>query len=93
MYTKVGVRELRTHVAALVRRAGNGERMLVTVDGVPVAMLGPIDSAAEGVTLDHLVAAGLLEPPGRRDRPPAPDPANLPIDVRASRVLAELRGE
>ena len=89
---KVGVRELRANVAALVRRASSGERIVVTSDGVPVAVLGPLSPAAEGVTMDDLVAAGLVVPPGRGDRPPAPEPATLPIDTRSSRVLDELRG-
>jgi prevent-host-death family protein len=91
---RVGVRELRNQVAAVVRRAAAGERMLVTVDGLPVAMLGPIEpSAADGVTLDDLIAAGLVEPARQRDHPQAPEPANVPVDVRVSRLLAELRGE
>jgi prevent-host-death family protein len=89
---KVGVRELRANVAALVRRAGTGERIVVTSDGVPVAVLGPLQPAGSGVTIDDLIAAGLLVPPGRPDRQPAPEPATLPIDTRSSRVLDELRG-
>jgi antitoxin (DNA-binding transcriptional repressor) of toxin-antitoxin stability system len=76
----------------VVRRAAAGERIIVTVDGLPAAMLGPIEPSVS-VTLDDLVAAGLVEPAGRRDHPPAPEPATLPVDVRASRVLAEIRGE
>jgi prevent-host-death family protein len=91
---RVGIRELRNQVATVVRRAAAGERLLVTVDGAPVAMLGPIEPAAgTGVTLDDLIAAGLLLPAGRRDHPPAPQAATLPVDVRASRVLAEIRGD
>lgn len=89
---KVGVRELRANVAALVRRASSGERIVVTTDGLPVAVLGPLVPAAGSVTLDDLVAAGLLVPPGRPDRPVAPDPVGLPVDTRTSRVLDELRG-
>ena len=40
---RLGVRELRNQTAATVRRAGGGERILITVDGRPVAQLGPID--------------------------------------------------
>ena len=91
---KVGVRELRANVAALVRRAGSGERIVVTTDGVPVAVLGPLVPAGGGVTLDDLVAAGLLVPPGRRAAAgdEGPEPVGLPIDTRSSRVLDELRG-
>ena len=91
---KVGVRELRANVAALVRRASSGERIVVTSDGVPVAVLGPLVPAAGAVTLDDLVAAGLLVPPGRPapSAGEAPEPVGLPIDTRSSRVLDELRG-
>ncbi|HUP85118.1 MAG TPA: type II toxin-antitoxin system prevent-host-death family antitoxin [Acidimicrobiales bacterium] len=89
---RVGVRELRANVAALVRRASSGERVVITSDGVPVAVLGPITPAATGVTLDDLVAAGLLVPPGRSDHPDPPTPANVPIDTRSSRILDDLRG-
>ena len=89
---KVGVRELRANVAALVRRATSGERIVVTSDGVPVAVLGPLTPAAGAVTLDDLIAAGLVVPPGRTDVPEAPDPAQVPIDTRTDRVLDELRG-
>jgi antitoxin (DNA-binding transcriptional repressor) of toxin-antitoxin stability system len=65
--------------------------VVVTVDGVPVAQLGPLE-AAPGVTLDGLVAAGLVDPPGRRDRPPAPEAEDAPVDVRPDGVLDELRG-
>jgi antitoxin (DNA-binding transcriptional repressor) of toxin-antitoxin stability system len=64
--------------------------VVVTVDGVPVAQLGPLEPAA-GVTLDDLVALGLVDPPGRRDRPP-PEAEDAPVDVRADGVLDELRG-
>lgn len=89
---KVGVRELRANVASLVRRAASGERVVITSDGVPVAILGPLTPAPSGVTLDDLVAAGLLMPPGRTDRPGGPEPLGLPVDTRSARVLDELRG-
>jgi prevent-host-death family protein len=89
---RVGIRELRNNVAAVVRRAANGERIVVTVDGVPAAMLGPIAPHADGLTLDDLIAAGLVRPATRTDRPPAPDPANVPVDARSDRILDELRG-
>lgn len=88
----MGIRELRNNVAAVVRRAANGERILVTSDGKPVAMLGPVEPAT-GVTMDDLVAAGLVRPAGRQDRPDAPDATVLPVDVRVDRVLADIRGE
>jgi prevent-host-death family protein len=89
---RVGVRDLRNNVAAVVRRAASGERIVVTVDGVPAAMLGPLEPHVDGLTLDDLIAAGLVQPAHRTDRPQAPEPANLPIDARSDRILDELRG-
>ena len=91
MIERVGIRELRNNVAAVVRRASRGERVVVTVDGAPVAQLGPLE-ATPGLTLDDLVAAGLVAPPGRRDRPSAPEIEDAAVDVRPDGVLDELRG-
>jgi len=90
--TRVGVRDLRANVAALVRRAGGGERIVVTVDGVATAVLGPLTPAAAAVTLDDLVAAGLVQPAVRAVHPEAPEAASVPVDSRSDRVLSELRG-
>jgi len=64
----------------------------VSVDGRPVAQLGPIQP--EGApTLDELAAAGLVRLPGRADHPGEPPIAAMPVDVRPDHVLAELRGD
>jgi prevent-host-death family protein len=88
---RIGVRELRNQVAAVVRRAGGGERMIITVDGSPVAQLGPIEPTGSP-TLDDLAAAGLVRLPGRPDRPGPPEPFGVPVDVRLPDVIAALRG-
>ncbi len=88
---RIGVRELRNQVAAVVRRAGAGERIVVTVDGRPVAQLGPLEPVGSP-TLDDLFTSGLARPPRRLDRPDAPDPFDPPIDARTGTVLEELRG-
>ncbi len=79
-------------MAAVVRRAGSGERLVITVDGQPVAQLGPIEPTGSP-TLHDLAAAGLIRLPGRTDRADPPAPASLPIDSRPGRVVAELRGD
>ena len=75
-----------------VRQAGAGERLIVTVDGRPVAQLGPIQPDTNGVTLWDLAAAGLISPPRRPDRPPDPDPLPVPADLSADRLLEASRG-
>ncbi|MDG2026545.1 MAG: type II toxin-antitoxin system prevent-host-death family antitoxin [Acidimicrobiales bacterium] len=89
---RIGARELRNNVAAVVRRAGGGERVIVTVDGEPVAQLGPLEPTGQP-TIDDLAAAGLVRLPGRADHPPAPEPFGVPVDIRLPDVIAELRGE
>lgn len=89
---RIGVRELRSQVAAALRRAGDGERIVVTVDGVPIAQLGPLEAPGPP-TLDDLAAAGLVRLPHRDDKPTPPEPFGVPVDVRVDTVMAELRGE
>lgn len=74
----------------MVRRAGDGERIVVTVDGRPVAQIGPLESTGEP-SLDDLIAAGLLLAPALGVTPEAPEPVTLPIDVRADDAIDELR--
>jgi len=92
----VGVRELRGSLAALVRRAGQGERIVVTVDGSPLAQLGPLQPDRAGLELHDLAAAGLIEAPqhapaAEADRAlPAPYP--VPADVNLDRLIDQIRG-
>jgi antitoxin (DNA-binding transcriptional repressor) of toxin-antitoxin stability system len=88
----IGVRELRASAATAIRRAGAGERMVVTVDGRPVAQLGPVAAEAGAVTVDDLVAAGLLVPPRRGGTPRPTDPLPAWAGARLDRLLRELRG-
>ncbi len=45
MATTIAQRELRNHAGAVLRRAEEGERFIVTVDGRPTAELGPLAGA------------------------------------------------
>ena len=87
---QIGARELRANLAAVVRQAGAGERVIVTIDGRPVAQLGPLEPTG-APSLEELAASGLLEPP-RRARPPAPEAVDAAIDIRLDRILDEVRG-
>ena len=85
------MRELRENLAATLRQAGAGQRVVVTVDGRPVAQLGPLEpTGAPG--LEELAAAGLLEPP-RRLRPPAPDGVDTAGAGRLARHRDAVRGQ
>ena len=93
MTERTGIRELRGQLATLVRRAGSGERIVITVGGRAVAQLGPVEPPGARVTIDDLVARGLLEPARRGDRPTEPA---VRIDAwtggRLDRALREVRG-
>ena len=88
---RIGIRELRNDVAAVVRRAATGERIVVTVDGHPVAQLGPIEPVG-APTLDDLVASGHVR--AARREPPAepPDAEDAPVDARTDWILDDIRG-
>ncbi|MET0727157.1 MAG: type II toxin-antitoxin system prevent-host-death family antitoxin [Acidimicrobiales bacterium] len=88
---QIGARELRQNLAAVLRQAAAGERVVITVDGRPVAQLGPVEPAG-APSLEEQAASGLLDPPRRPDRPPAPPAVDTAVDVRLDRVLAEVRG-
>ncbi len=90
---RIGVRELREQLAHMVQSAVAGERITITMRGKPVAVLGPTEPNQDvRPDLDTLAAAGLVEPPRRRDQPVTPAPVLLPVDVRLDRVLDQLRG-
>ena len=54
MATTIPQRELRNQAGAVLRRAEQGERFTITVDGRPVAELGPLPGAQEAATLADL---------------------------------------
>lgn len=89
---RIGVRELRSRVAEVVRRAGAGESIVITVDGRPVARLGPLSGGDATVDLDTLIATGMVRAPERSDRPAPPEPVDVPVDASIAQALAGLHG-
>ena len=88
----MNVRELRANLAAALRRAEAGQRIVVTIGGRPVAQLAPIEAPDAQPTLADLAARDLVLPARREDRP-APDVlVPLRVGTRLDRLLAELRG-
>lgn len=51
---RIPQRELRNNVSEVLRRAEAGERLVVTVDGRPVAELGPVSGSRETATMRTL---------------------------------------
>ncbi|MGI9601947.1 MAG: type II toxin-antitoxin system Phd/YefM family antitoxin [Acidimicrobiales bacterium] len=86
----VGVRELRNQMAAVLGRARGGERIVITVDGVPAAQISPLQPAGQP-TLADLVATGQVVAP-RQGRATDPEPHPRPVDIRLDEILEDLRG-
>ena len=79
-------------MSALVRRAGGGERIIIAIDGQPVAQLGPLGPDHAGFTLDDLAAAGLIHTPRREPPTKIGPPRSVPADVDLDRLIDQVRG-
>ena len=77
-------------MSSVVRRAAAGERIVITIDGQPVAQLGPLEPAG-APTLDDLIASGHVVA-ARRPAPPTPDADDTPVDARSDWILDDIRG-
>ena len=85
---RVGVRELRNHTSRLVARARAGERIVITVDGVPAAEIGLSVGPSHARTMAELVAVGLVIPPRTGvDQSARPHPIRLPGALTASDLV------
>lgn len=68
--SSVGVKELKNRLTHYLRRTKQGEEVVVTERGKPIALLQPIQSAREVQSLDaklaQLAAQGFLTLPTRK---------------------------
>ena len=67
---EVGIRELKNKLSAYIDHVRDGEDVIVTDRGRPVARISPVDRETE--RLSELVAAGLVHPPTSPGHQPAP---------------------
>jgi len=88
----VNIRALRAELAAAVRRAEAGERIVISVGGRPVAQLGPVEPVAGRTSIDDLAARGLVVAARRPDRPSPELVVALRVGTRLDRLAAEIRG-
>jgi prevent-host-death family protein len=90
-HSSVGIRDLRADVATLVRRAGAGEHVIISVAGRAVAHLGPLRTVDGPIHLVDLVASGRVIGPRRTGSYSAPDPVPVWQGSRIDRLLQEIR--
>jgi prevent-host-death family protein len=87
---RIGVRELNQRTSQILDRVRQGETVIVTDHGEPVARLVPIGDTAS--VLDELIGAGKAIPPRFKGPLPPPvafgDPSN-----DSTEVVRELRDE
>ena len=90
---RLGTRELRANLAATVRRAAAGERVVITDSGRPVAQIGPLDAPA-GTAIEELVVRGFVIAPRRAVRDTKsvlPEPIDTYSGMRFDQVVRDLR--
>lgn len=88
--THVGSRQLRAALADHLKRVGDGESLVITVNGQPAARLAPLTSSPMA-TLDDLAGAGLIRLAEARHRI-SEHPLAFPFDTAPGRTLTEVRG-
>jgi len=71
---EVGIRELRADLSRYLKRVREGEEILVTDRGTPIARITPADGRSK---LDELIAAGVLTPPVNRGPRKVPKPMKI----------------
>jgi len=89
MTDRIGMKELKRHASAVVRRAASGETIQITDRGRPVAQITALE-VADGYT--RLLAEGRVRLGGRHllDHEPLPPPPGRPL---GSEALAALRAD
>ncbi len=88
----LGIRELRAELATHLRRAGAGQRVVISVSGRAVAQLGPVEPEQGQTVLADLLAAGAVVAPRRTDAGRLAPAVPVWSGVRLDRALKELRG-
>lgn len=88
---RIAIRELRNQASLVVRRARAGERLIITVDGVPAAEIGPVHAAGRVASLDELIATGAVVSARVRAAAGPAKPVPAPLGRSSSDVLRQLR--
>jgi prevent-host-death family protein len=88
--TLVGARELKVRLGSYLRRVRQGQTLVVTDRGRPVAELRPMPKGSRDAVLARLEAAGVVNRPTRRAFAPF-RPIELEKDASLSDAVIEGR--
>ena len=93
--TVIGIRELKAKLSECVRRAADGERLIVTDRGRPVAQLTPLDPSTldDRARLEQGIAEGWITPAKRRGGLGKARPLLLSDGPTIQEMLDEDRGD
>ena len=81
---EVGIRELRAGLSRYMKKVHEGEEIVVTDRGAPVARIVPMNGRRK---IDRLIAAGLVEPAPRKT------PRSLPKPIKIEGGVSDLVDE
>lgn len=84
----VTISKLRAELASWIQRVQDGEEIIVTERGTPVARLTAVDTAS---LLEQLTQQGVLSKPQRADRPTASRTARVHASGPVADVVSEQR--
>ena len=84
MSVEVGIRELRADLSRYLKRVREGEEIVVTDRGTPIARITPANGRSR---LDELIAAGIVTPAPRQG------PRKLPKPIKAKGTVSDLVAE
>jgi prevent-host-death family protein len=83
---EVGIRELRAHLSRYLDQVREGEEIVVTDRGKPIARITPTNGRSR---IDELIAAGILTPPANKGPRTVPEP--MKTEGTVSDLVAEQR--
>lgn len=89
---RMSVREFRKELSRAISLANQGERVVVTVDGTPMAQLGPIEPLGRDAAIEDLAAKGLISLASRSDRPEPTFSMPMWAGTRMDLLVREVRG-
>lgn len=93
MVRRIGIRDLRGQASTYIRRAGAGERIIVTVSGEPVATLTSLETPATAMpTMADLIAHGAVIAPRRAGAFTLGNPVIVHSGARIDQLLRQVRG-
>ncbi|MEK9602012.1 MAG: type II toxin-antitoxin system prevent-host-death family antitoxin [Pontimonas sp.] len=88
--TSVGMRDLGQNVSRVLARVKEGESLVVTEHGRPVARLVPYTT---GTSLDEMIASGEVTPPSGNLQEFLARHKPVESEILGSKVLQEMRDE